>query len=142
MIRKITLLNIVGKHVLGPTLTPQLKIHRWCVQMKFLRWANNSTSTVETLVLVQCWVNVSTPSMTCCQQLQPLPNVGPTIACFLGKLSDIIITTFLKLRINCLQTQAYFVMYNKIGRLCVQVESVIHIKIGIGITYIFDIFAP
>ena len=23
-------------------------------------------------------------TMTCCQQLQPLPNVGPTIACYLG----------------------------------------------------------
>ena len=30
------------------------------------------------------WANVSTPTMTCCQQLQPLPDVGPTIACFLG----------------------------------------------------------
>ena len=27
-------------------------------------------------MLVQCWANVSTPTMTCCQQLQPLPNNG------------------------------------------------------------------
>ena len=46
--------------------------------LEFQRWANNSTSPVETLVLVQCWANVSTPTMT-------LPNVGPTIACYLGR---------------------------------------------------------
>ena len=55
-------------------------------QLKFQRWANNSTSTVEILVLGQFWANVSTPTMTCCQQFQPLPNVGPTIACYLGML--------------------------------------------------------
>ena len=46
--------------------------------LEFQRWANNSTSPVETLVLVQCWANVSTPTMT-------LPNVDPTIACYLGR---------------------------------------------------------
>ena len=46
---------------------------------------NISTSTVEPLVLDQCRANVSTPATkTYCQQLQPLPNVGPTIACNLG----------------------------------------------------------
>ena len=57
-------------------------------------WSSNSTSTVETLVLVQCWANVSTPT-TCCQQLQPLPNVGPTIACYLG-MHCIVFKTFIE----------------------------------------------
>ena len=41
-------------------------------------------STVEALVLEQCWANVSSPAptMKCCQQLQHLPNCGPTIACY------------------------------------------------------------
>ena len=48
--------------------------------------ANKSTSNVETIVLEQFLPNVSTPTMTCCQQLQvePFPNVGPTIAYYLG----------------------------------------------------------
>ena len=34
--------------------------------------------------LNQCSVNVSTPTMTCYQQHQPLPNVGSTIAFYMG----------------------------------------------------------
>ena len=53
-------------------------------QSNGLRWANNSTSTVETLVLDQCWAIVSTPTMTCCQQLQPLHNVAWPNNCLLS----------------------------------------------------------
>ena len=35
----------------------------------------------------QCWANVSTPTMTRRQQLQPLTNVGATIACYLGTMN-------------------------------------------------------
>ena len=31
MLRKLTLLLSASMHVFGPTLAPQLKIHRWCV---------------------------------------------------------------------------------------------------------------
>ena len=82
MLRKITFLlsasMFLGQH------WPHNSKSTVGAQLKFQRWANYSTSTVETLVLVQCWANVITPTMMCCQQLQPLLNVGPTIACYLG----------------------------------------------------------
>ena len=46
--------------------------------------SSNVGPTTVLQLLNQCWVNVSTPTMTCCQQLQPLPNVGLTIASYLG----------------------------------------------------------
>ena len=65
---------VISKHVLS---------HHWPHYSKTTvgalllcqRWKKNSTSTVETLVV---------EPMTCCHQLQPLANVGPTINCYLG----------------------------------------------------------
>ena len=78
MLRSITLLQsasicwtFIGSNTQNPALV------RSCRN-------NISTSTVEPLVLDQSRANVSTPTKTYCQQLQPLPNVGPTIACYLG----------------------------------------------------------
>ena len=52
----------------------------------------------------QCWTNVNTLTMTCCEQLQPLPNAGPTIAFYLGSIPSnilnkrlLIISTFIPL---------------------------------------------
>ena len=42
---------------------------------------------VETLVLIQRWANVSTPTMTRCQQPQPLLNVGRTLARYIRDVS-------------------------------------------------------
>ena len=52
-------------------LAPQLKIYRLYVVVG---------PTLDQTLNNGCWANVSTPTMTCCQQLQPLPNVGPTTA--------------------------------------------------------------
>ena len=80
MLRKMTIK--VGKHgwaIIGPTTQNQPSVRSFRAS-----WAKNSTSSVETLVLDQCWANVNTLTMTCCKQLKPLPNVGPPIACYLG----------------------------------------------------------
>ena len=69
MLKKITLLQKASI-----LLAPLLKIHA----MRSCR-TNVVISTVE-LSVDQCLANVSTPTLICCQQLRPLPNVGPLIA--------------------------------------------------------------
>ena len=77
----------VGKHGFGHYWPYYLK-STVGANLKGQRWANSSTQTVEILVLDQCCANVSLPTMTCSQQLQPLPNLGPTITCYLGFISE------------------------------------------------------
>ena len=50
--------------------------YRWCVVLR-------PTLGQEQYMYFNCF---NTPTTRCCQQLQPLPNVGPTIACLSGKL--------------------------------------------------------
>ena len=40
--------------------------------------------TILKLLKLKCWTNANEPKMACFQQHQPLPNVGSTIACYLG----------------------------------------------------------
>ena len=75
MLRKVTLSCV------GPLWARYLKIHRWCEVVGPMLAQQYFTYTL----INQCWANVSTPTMTCCQLLQPLPNVGPTIACYFGR---------------------------------------------------------
>ena len=84
----------VGSFV-GPTLTNKADEMSFCstplaqqalptILFQYRIGPTLVTSTVETVVLNQCRANISTPTITCCIRLQPLPSVGPTIACYLG----------------------------------------------------------
>ena len=44
-------------------------------------------TTIPWTVLVQCLANARTPTTTLFPQLQPLPNVGPEIACYLDNVT-------------------------------------------------------
>ena len=46
--------------------------------------ANTGPTTVLELLKLKCWTVFGKFTMTCCQQLQHVPNVGPTIGCYLG----------------------------------------------------------
>ena len=66
----------------GQFLAPLLENRHWCVLLVPIL---GHTLPVETLVLDQCWTNVSKSTMTYCQQLQPFPNVDSTIGSYLGR---------------------------------------------------------
>ena len=57
MLRKMTLLQSASNLSVWQSLAPQPKIHRWCVVVE--PSLDQRTSTVESLVLDQCWANVS-----------------------------------------------------------------------------------
>ena len=61
---------------IGPTTQNPPLVRSWSSDV--------GPTTVHQLLKLYCWANVSTQTMTCCQQLQPLPNAGQTIACYLG----------------------------------------------------------
>ena len=114
-------------------------------QLQGQRWTNNSTSTVQTLVLVPCWACVSTPTMTCCQQLQPLPNVGPTIACYLGiplcitKKQQIfnLIESHIEIRKKIMLSKIFFSQMGSISSTKSRVIKPYIYSISIGIFYLF-----
>ena len=74
--------------ITGPT-TQKPPLVRGCTWQK-------TVSTVETLLLDQCWTNV-TITLTCFQHLQQLPNVGHTIDCYLGEL----LNNYMYVLLNC-----------------------------------------
>ena len=80
MLKKITLLQSASMcwTILGPTIRKPPMMRCCSVNL-------GHTLPVETLVLNQCWTNVSKPTMTYCQQLQPFPNVDSTIGSYLGR---------------------------------------------------------
>ena len=62
MLRKLTLLS--RQACAGSSLAPLLEIHCSCVVLGPML-GKKSTSSVETLVLVQCWTYVNKLTMTC-----------------------------------------------------------------------------
>ena len=74
------------------------------------------------------------PTMTCCQQLQPLPNVGPTIACYLGHVTCIFANNYW-FCINILYTVSHLINKNGFAK-----NFSLKDTIGKYVIYIIEVF--